>query len=93
MTTDPTGADQEQEEPAPNGLVRWAAYWTLERQEGGVWHEVSASSRGTNDRPDILARYLLAREQRYQNPDAILRVRVWRDSATTGAPLAEATNR
>ncbi|MFE5912072.1 hypothetical protein ACFQ6B_23725 [Streptomyces wedmorensis] len=91
-TQDPTAAGRDQEDPTPNGLVRWAAYWTLERQENGTWHRVTAQSRpSTNDRPDILARYLLGREQRHQAAGATLRVRVWRDGATDSAPLAEAT--
>ncbi|MGW6518560.1 hypothetical protein [Streptomyces sp. NPDC054962] len=85
--------EQRAAQQTPDGRTPWNAYWTLERWESDHWHELTAQSRtNTKDRPDILARYLLAREEPRQDAGTKLRVRVWHfGNSETHAPLAEVT--
>jgi hypothetical protein len=79
-------------ETTPDDAAPWDAFWTVERHEGGEWHELTAQSRNnTKERPDALARYLLSGEQSHHPEGARLRVRVWKfGTSDTAAPLAEA---
>ncbi|MEU1020242.1 hypothetical protein [Streptomyces sp. NPDC005898] len=83
---------REQRAADPDGLNRWDAFWTIERRDDGEWHELAAQSSKRKDRPDVLARYLLAREQHEQPAGVQLRVRVWKfGTSDTAPPLAEVT--
>lgn len=75
----------------PDGTKPWDAFWTIERWEGDHWYEITTQSSRRTNKADVLAAYLLDREQQYQPKGARLRIRVWHfGTSETHPPLAEA---